>query len=72
LTWEKVAKPTISPSAGVVKEEGQDQKNFHYIYILKKQVAAPEQAKAPAGENQPGEEKAPSEEDKKEDEDMNK
>ena len=40
LSWEKVAKPTISPTAGVAKEEQQDQKNFHYIYILKKQASA--------------------------------
>ena len=44
MSWEKVAKPTISPSAGVLKEESQDQKNFHYIYILKKQS---EEAKPP-------------------------
>ena len=52
-----------------MKEEGQDQKNFHYIYVLKKQIAAPEPAKAPAEENPPAEEKAPSEEDKKDEED---
>lgn len=40
LSWEKVAKPTISASVGVTKEEGQDQKNFHFIYIMKKQAVA--------------------------------
>lgn len=37
-----MTKPTISPAAGIIKEEGQDQKNFHYIYILKKQASAEE------------------------------
>jgi len=36
ITWEKVVKPTISPIAPVVKEELLEQKNFHFIYILKK------------------------------------
>jgi len=34
---EKVTKPTISTTSGVSKEEGADQKNFIYIYILKKE-----------------------------------
>eukprot|EP00826_Nyctotherus_ovalis_P055685 TRINITY_DN7420_c0_g1_i6.p2 TRINITY_DN7420_c0_g1~~TRINITY_DN7420_c0_g1_i6.p2 ORF type:complete len:163 (+),score=48.97 TRINITY_DN7420_c0_g1_i6:263-751(+) len=41
LSWEKVPKPTISAGLGGLKDESQDQKNFHYIYILKKQSAEP-------------------------------
>jgi hypothetical protein len=33
----KVAKPTISTSA-VVANEDKNEKNFHYIYVLRKQV----------------------------------
>ncbi len=35
----KIAKPTISTSA-VVSSEDKDAKNFHYIYVMRKQVAA--------------------------------
>jgi len=40
LSWEKVPKPTISSGIGGLKDESQDQKSFHYIYILKKQLSA--------------------------------
>jgi len=43
LTYEKITKPTISTSAGVTKAENSDHKNFHYIYILKKQVPKQEE-----------------------------
>lgn len=33
----KVAKPTISTSA-VISQEDKNEKNFHYIYVLRKQV----------------------------------
>ena len=56
-----MAKPTISPSEGVTKEEGQDQKNFHYIYILKKQVPIQETVKV-AAEVEDEEEKVSDEE----------
>jgi ubiquinone/menaquinone biosynthesis C-methylase UbiE len=35
----KIAKPTISTSAVVAKED-KDEKNFHYIYVMRKQVEA--------------------------------
>ena len=35
ISWEKVPKPSISP---VTSDNPQSQKNFHYIYILKKQL----------------------------------
>ncbi len=35
----RIAKPTISTSA-VVSNEENDKKNFHYIYVMRKQVAA--------------------------------
>jgi hypothetical protein len=34
-----VAKPTISTSAVVAKEET-DAKNFHYIYVMRKRVGS--------------------------------
>ena len=34
----KIAKPTISTSA-VVASESKDERNFHYIFVLKKQAA---------------------------------
>jgi ubiquinone/menaquinone biosynthesis C-methylase UbiE len=47
--WEvqvhKVAKPTISTSAVVAKEE-KNEKNFHYIYVMRKKVGP--KADAPA------------------------
>ena len=39
----KVAKPTISTSA-VVSSEDKDAKNFHYIYVMRKQVASKDKA----------------------------
>jgi hypothetical protein len=33
----KVAKPTISTSAVVAKED-KDAKNFHYVYVMRKKV----------------------------------
>ena len=35
----KVAKPTISTSA-VVAHEDKNEKNFHYIYVMRKQTDA--------------------------------
>ena len=43
LQIEKVTKPTINTDPGAIKDEGVDQKNFHYIYILKKQPPPPEE-----------------------------
>jgi hypothetical protein len=34
----KIAKPTISTSA-VVANEDKNEKNFHYIFVMRKQVA---------------------------------
>lgn len=45
-----MAKPTISTTAGVTKEEGPDQKNFHYLYILKKTVPKVEEPTKPPPE----------------------
>ena len=39
----KVAKPTISTSA-VVSSEDKNEKNFHYIYVMRKQVAPKDKA----------------------------
>eukprot|EP00826_Nyctotherus_ovalis_P022430 TRINITY_DN1739_c0_g2_i1.p3 TRINITY_DN1739_c0_g2~~TRINITY_DN1739_c0_g2_i1.p3 ORF type:complete len:103 (+),score=38.63 TRINITY_DN1739_c0_g2_i1:646-954(+) len=43
MSFEKVTKPTISTTSGVTKEEGADQKNFIYVYILKKEPPPPEE-----------------------------
>ena len=37
ISWEKVVKPTINSDPALVKDELQEQKNFHYIYIMVKQ-----------------------------------
>eukprot|EP00826_Nyctotherus_ovalis_P012747 TRINITY_DN13395_c0_g2_i4.p1 TRINITY_DN13395_c0_g2~~TRINITY_DN13395_c0_g2_i4.p1 ORF type:complete len:220 (-),score=48.89 TRINITY_DN13395_c0_g2_i4:96-755(-) len=37
IFWEKVPKPSISPAIGGLKDGLQDQKSFHYVYVLKKQ-----------------------------------
>ena len=39
IIQHKVAKPTISTSAVIANEDKND-KNFHYIYIMRKQMAA--------------------------------
>ena len=53
LTWEKLLKPVVNPGALSSKEEAKLEKEYHYIYTLKKQeidvvVAprAPEESKA--------------------------
>ncbi len=57
-----MAKPaTGAASEALRKDEGQDPKNFHYIYILKKQPAG--ESSAPASAPEPEhEEKKPAEE----------
>ena len=66
LSTEKIAKLTISTTAGVAKEEGADQKNFHYIYILKKEAPIEEVSKAPEPKKEDEEGKSEDESDKDE------
>lgn len=56
LKVEKIAKLTISTTAGLTKEEEADYKNFHYVYILKKKAPIVEAPKPIVEQKAEGEE----------------